>query len=673
MATAAWPTWPDDEFSPGNLSDSNGKGVIIGLYGIAGSGKSYILKHLREKLGTNYFAFYERSEVIAGLVHGGLEKFKTLKYEDQDNVRRAAINKIQNDCRTNQKAGVITGHFMLWNETARAFSSVMTDRDLEVYTHILYLGIPPETIAQQSKDDKERNRPEVLLEDLQHWQISEETQLRKKCLDRGIMFSKVSAEPVNMSRAIRRLNMDLAKDPEYSQLQTMLVMDADRTLAAVDTGTLFWQAVPKSRLPDGSRDPLKRLFQGSTAYSYAAFRQAALLYEEVASHQEFDEFCAQVAAKVTIHLEFIDLLRRFAKIPQVGAVVVTCGLRLVWEKVLKLAGLYNTVNIIGGGRISDGFVVTPIVKAAIVKSLQNDHRLYVWAFGDSPVGLQMLAEANQAIVVVVEEHIRSKTMDSELKGAVSNGLWARQVLLPTNATPRLDAFQLPLIRFQDQPFLNCVMNLRHTGIKVLVAEKEAAKLLTTPTRDAAIVGPPLREAHRQVGQYLATQYAAGIIGLEEYSIAHAQGRPTTGHRLLHEERTSIVAIMRGGEPMAFGVNDAFPLASFIHANCPDDLTPEHLKRQHTIILVDSVVNDGKTIVDFVEHVRNLKPDVRIVIVAGVVRRECISEGGVVHDITPRGRLTLVALRISDNKFTAYRLADTGNTEVTDTWQEQKPG
>jgi uracil phosphoribosyltransferase len=33
-----------------------------------------------------------------------------------------------------------------------------------------------------------------------------------------------------------------------------------------------------------------------------------------------------------------------------------------------------------------------------------------------------------------------------------------------------------------------------------------------------------------------------------------------GYRLLHEEATLIVPLMRGGEPMAFGVNEAFPLA-----------------------------------------------------------------------------------------------------------------
>lgn len=64
--------------------------------------------------------------------------------------------------------------------------------------------------------------------------------------------------------------------------------------------------------------------------------------------------------------------------------------------------------------------------------------------------------------------------------------------------------------------------------------------------------------------------------------------------------------------MAFGVNDAFPLAMFVHASHPDDIKLHHLQDQLTLVLVDSVVNSGKTVVQFVQHVRNLNATIRIV-------------------------------------------------------------
>lgn len=81
--------------------------------------------------------------------------------------------------------------------------------------------------------------------------------------------------------------------------------------------------------------------------------------------------------------------------------VVTCGPRRVWDLIIERAGLSDKAKIIGGDRLSDGFVVAPAVKAALVSHLQEVHGLYVWAFRDSPLDLPMLRKADQSIVVVV--------------------------------------------------------------------------------------------------------------------------------------------------------------------------------------------------------------------------------------------------------------------------------
>jgi hypothetical protein len=117
-----------------------------------------------------------------------------------------------------------------------------------------------------------------------------------------------------------------------------------------------------------------------------------------------------------------------------------------------------------------------------------------------------------------------------------------------------------------------------------------------------------------------------MIGVEEYPIPHVQGHQTSGYRLLHEQQTSIVALMRGGEAMALGVNEAFPLAMFVHASRPDDIMLHHLQGQLTVVLVDSVVNSGKTVVQFVQHVRNLHATIRIVVITGVAQAQSVSGG-----------------------------------------------
>lgn len=655
------------------------KAVVVGLYGVPGSGKTFLLDQLKQKLREEHFAFYEGSEMIASIVRGGLGEFQ--KQEEQEKVtwRQLAIDRIGKECAESGQVAVVGGHFMFWPEEDKAGSPVYTQHDLKTYTHILYLDVPAEVVAQRRLNDTKRSRPPTSITHLQKWQQMEKTRLRRLCRDHGILFTLLSphstllnqvltllgdfrlhSEDYNFSQVENRLDEVLSAG--QGKLETVLVIDADRTLAAEDTGALFWERVSSSRWPRDEDIPLKKVFSSNLGYSYNAFRQATLLYEEAANDEGFDALCQDVASAVSMHPEFVSLLQLVGRQEHVGAVIVSCGLRLVWEKILEREGLSSAVKVIGGGRIADGFVVTAEVKAALVDRLRDLYGMYVWAFGDSPLDLGMLNKADQAIVIVGEEQTRSKKMDAALSNAFHyGGLRARQTLLPSHASPRLDTIRLPLIQLTAPSFLNSILCRRHAGPQVLHAtEKNAAKLLMTPMRDAKLAGPVLREAHRRVGWYLATELLADVIGIEEYPIAHVQGHPTSGYRLLHEERITIVALMRGGEAMAFGVNDALPLAMFVHASRPEDIMLHHLQGQLTVVLVDSVVNSGKTVAQFLQHVRNLHAFIRIVIIAGVVQAQSITEGPFAQALNRHAKVSLVALRLSENKFTGRGSSDTGN-------------
>ena len=65
-------------------------------------------------------------------------------------------------------------------------------------------------------------------------------------------------------------------------------------------------------------------------------------------------------------------------------------------------------------------------------------------------------------------------------------------------------------------------------------------------------------------------------------------------------------------------------------------------------------------VDFVGHVQDLSPTIRIVVVAGVVQEQAISKGGLVYEHSRHAALDLVALRISENKYSGKGGTDTGN-------------
>ena len=443
-----------------NRFTTSSKAVVVGIYGLPGSGKTFLLNGLRNELRNEPFEFYDGSDIIAKISPGGLEAFQSLVESEKVQWRQLAIDTIRNECTNSGRVAVVAGHFMFWPEEEEAGSSVYTQNDLKTFTHVLYLDIPAQVVLQQRQGDMTRNRPSASLSHLSKWQQEEKTQLRSLCRKHGILFSLVSQQPTLLNKVLMLLhdfqhhteeyNLSIAENfldesvvAGQSKLETVLVMDADRTLASMDTGTLFWQNIPTSHPAEGDF-PLKTLFSSSMGYSYTAFRQATLLYEEIADDEEFDSICQQVASMVTMYPEFVALLKLVMKESHVGAVIISCGLRRVWEKVLEREGLSKAVKVIGGGRIADGFIVTAGVKAALVNRLQDLHQVYVWAFGDSLLDLEMLSKADQAIVVVGDEKTRSRTMDLELFNVIRDGgLQARQAVLPSNSLPRLNTDMLP--------------------------------------------------------------------------------------------------------------------------------------------------------------------------------------------------------------------------------------
>jgi hypoxanthine phosphoribosyltransferase len=76
--------------------------------------------------------------------------------------------------------------------------------------------------------------------------------------------------------------------------------------------------------------------------------------------------------------------------------------------------------------------------------------------------------------------------------------------------------------------------------------------------------------------------------------------------------------------MAWGVNNAFPAASFLHTHKPADIYQRHLEGFVTVILVDSIINSGETMTTFLQHIQNLHAMIRVVVVAGVLQEKAVS-------------------------------------------------
>jgi hypothetical protein len=85
-------------------------------------------------------------------------------------AREGAIEKIGQDCIKSGKVEVVTGHYMFWKEQGKE-QVVWTDQDSKTYTHILYLDVPTEIVAQRFQSDSNRSRLSASVHHLGRWQF----------------------------------------------------------------------------------------------------------------------------------------------------------------------------------------------------------------------------------------------------------------------------------------------------------------------------------------------------------------------------------------------------------------------------------------------------------------------------------------------------------------------
>lgn len=592
------------------------KPKIVGIYGVPASGKTTLVNSLKTKLDRELFVFHEGSELINKVMinSGGLAKFKTLSFEDKNDWRELAMRQAEKESGYHATC-VITGHAIFWKEGEHPEKHVFTDADGECYSHVVYLNPDPATVHDRLIHDHTRTRDPSSVAHIRGWQHDEKLALRKICTKKGIPFTVVARdEPENV---LERLLLDIQNSDEENNLskarekldeavscaqaaQVFVVLDADRTLAPVDASDIFWQ---KRKVPENpvkghifwqkkEEHPMKAIFK-DWGFTYNAFRQAMLLNEEACNYDENSKpRAATVAQEITLYDPVKQFLRRISNEVSVHAIVLTSGLREVWHEVIGQAGLGAKVTVIGGGRLSDGFVVTPDVKTSLVNRLRYKHKKQVCAFGDSPLDLGMLRAAHQAIVVTGEGKARSSAMDEALASAIKDNkdFHPFQALLPQSAKPRLDTSKVPIVYLDDDLTVESILSGRQLPTRFtahLATDKAAAKLLATNMRDAAFTGTALRWAHKRVGFYLATEYLTELIGLESRPITHVLGHQEFGSQLLYEDETVIMAMMRGGEPMVQGVSEVIPQSMFMHAKLPEEVQPRHVEGRRTMILVDS--------------------------------------------------------------------------------------
>jgi uracil phosphoribosyltransferase len=177
-------------------------------------------------------------------------------------------------------------------------------------------------------------------------------------------------------------------------------------------------------------------------------------------------------------------------------------------------------------------------------------------------------------------------------------------------------------------------------------------LLVDRSRRAASEGPALAEVHREIGSLLAVDVARRL-PLEEYELAHPTG-PSVGIQLVHNKRPVIVALLRAGLFLAEGLWARLPgSAMLLHSPGHGPFAEQGLEGRPTII-VDAVINTGRSIAPIIEAAHGLGAS-EVMVVTLVGYRPTLER---MTEAMPQVMFT--AARLSERSYVGKGGTDTGS-------------
>ncbi|WMX17173.1 uracil phosphoribosyltransferase [Aureispira sp. CCB-E] len=180
-------------------------------------------------------------------------------------------------------------------------------------------------------------------------------------------------------------------------------------------------------------------------------------------------------------------------------------------------------------------------------------------------------------------------------------------------------------------------------------DKKAVQLLATQSRRIDISSLELCTVHLEMGKYLAYEILEEL-ELEETRIQHVQG-VKTGMKLKNENEIIIFPLMRAGLYAAEGIRSVIKDSQFAPYSKEEE---EKLSLENkTIILVDSVINTGKSILKIIDSL-NKKSIKKIIVATLILQKDALGLFEKYESIS------LYSLRVSENKYTGKGGTDTGN-------------
>ncbi|MHA1342012.1 MAG: HAD family hydrolase [Promethearchaeota archaeon] len=208
--------------------------------------------------------------------------------------------------------------------------------------------------------------------------------------------------PRNEEENQRRLLQYLEKRYNLLDKNTVILLDADRTIYEVDGSRIFQE---KLNIP---LSEIKNCFK--LGYVYEGFYLMNQIFSKVET-EEYLGVSKEVARNIEFYPGFNLFIRQISSLAKI--IIVSSGIKAILDFVFKLKGLSSIDWIAGTHFQLDDFLIGRNEKGIICEYFRSKGKKVI-AFGDSDVDSLMLKKAHHAVVVV--NHRKNQDLMDNLVG-----------------------------------------------------------------------------------------------------------------------------------------------------------------------------------------------------------------------------------------------------------------
>ena len=386
----------------------------IAIYGISGSGKTYLSEYLSKN--DSGFYFFAGSEFLIKQSEHEKLPFAQLSDKKKTFYRHKYIEECKILPKKLNKHIITDAHYSFYKNGE--FEISFLDIEQTAYDFYLYLDTDSTLIQERLLQRQKERKKEYTIEEIEEWKEFEKKELKQilnkynkelviidsSDIDQITTFIRdYTALPIYNDPTLQISTFIKKNIDTINQYNNIILVDCDKTLSYRDMTTLIYKDLGLDF------NVLRYIFRNNNYTSFSFY-----LFSQYCSSIPYDTFQEAAHSIMNSNLNLFSPLWNELQNEKYLVIGVTAGIYEVWNEIFK--SNMESILLLGGiHKDNQEYVVTQHFKGLLCSILRNTYNKNIIAIGDSLIDYDMLIEADNSFLVA-----HTKLNNSLLKKELSS-------------------------------------------------------------------------------------------------------------------------------------------------------------------------------------------------------------------------------------------------------------